>query len=271
MQQFLKDLQAVLGNKSAHVLVSFNGDKVTVITTVKRPKEVAEIPLKISGTIEEVSTNFFSIIGTVASDIVKLDDNTAQAKEELAKQKKETETKTAKEAKPTVVQKSIEEKKAEAEAEKAKKAAEKEQAKLDANKDWITAKTCFKLKQYGLAQTNAAKVLLKFPDNADVKGMITECKIGLTTITRADAEKEGHKQWSLPDVVTSISGAAGQGLKPNENFDNETQSDDFSDKEKIEIIKDEETFSDTPMAEQLDENLPDVEETVEPTDDDDTF
>lgn len=268
MQQFLKDLQAVLGNKSAHLLVSFNGDNVTVITTVKRPKEMAEIPLKISGTIEEVSTNFFSVIGTVASDIVKLDDNTAQAKEELAKQKKEAEPKATA---PKAPVKSKEKIAAEAEAEKAKKAAEKEKAKLDANKDWITAKTCFKLKQYGLAQTNAAKVLLKFPDNANVKGMITECKIGLTTITRADAEKEGHKQWSLPDVVTSVAGAAGQGLKPNENFDNETQSDDFSDKEKIEIIKDEETFSDTPMAEQLDENLPDVEETVEPTDDDDTF
>lgn len=264
MQQFLKDLQAVLGNKSAHLLVSFNGDNVTVITTVKRPKEVAEIPLKISGTIEEVSSNFFSVIGTVASDIVKLDDNTAQAKEELAKQKKETETKTAKEAKPAVVQKSIEEKKAQQEAEKAKKAAEKEQAKLDANKDWTTAKTCFKLKQYGFAQTNAQKVLLKFPDNADVKAMITECKIGLTIITRADAEKEGHKQWSLPDVVTSIAGAAGQGLKNNDDFDNQgpgkdepveetvANDDDFSEEEKVEIIK--------------------AEEAVEPpADDDDTF
>lgn len=263
MQQFLKDLQAVLGNKSAHLLVSFNGDNVTVITTVKRPKEVAEIPLKISGTIEEVSTNFFSVIGTVASDIVKLDDNTAQAKEELAKQKKDAEPKAA--AAPKAPVKSKEEIAAEKEAEKAAKAAEKEQAKLDANKDWTTAKTCFKLKQYGLAQTNAAKVLLKFPDNANVKGMITECKIGLTTITRADAEKEGHKQWSLPDVVTSIAGAAGQGLKPNENFDNEVKGeepiegtvtggddDDFSEEEKVEIIK--------------------AEETVEPpADDDDTF
>lgn len=265
MQQFLKDLQAVLGEKSAHLLVSFNGDNVTVITTVKRPKEVAEIPLKISGTIEEVSNNYFSVIGKVTSDIIALDDNTAQAKEELAKQKKDAEPKAP--AAPKAPVKSKEDIAAEKEAEKAAKAAEKEQAKLDANKDWTTAKTCFKLKQYGLAQTNAAKVLLKFPDNANVKGMITECKIGLTTITRADAEKEGHKQWSLPDVVTSIAGAAGQGLKNNMDFDNEGKGEepiegtvtggdddeDFSEEEKVEIIK--------------------AEEVVEPVvpEDDDTF
>ncbi len=263
MKQFLEQLRALLGEKNGiNFLVKFKGDQVTLITTIVREGK-PDVPLKTEGTIDEIDQNYFAVLEKPAQIINGLKTNVdvvvdSLKKEQEADEKKaktdaesaERKAKAAKEAGMTKEQKEAEKVK-----EIEKKQMEKVIAKAESSKDWMAATTNFKNGYWGMALTAAMKIAEKFPTFQKAKNMVATCQVKTHLKTPADVYINGVEEYKNDVPVV---------LPPNNDFDKESPIVAHADKIAAEEAEEVEEATDTPLAEELDENLSDVEEAVEP-------
>ena len=249
MKEFLEQLKMMIGTTSpVNLLIKFTDTGVSIITTVVRDGKV-DVPIKIEGPINEVEAAYFSILEKPVALMTKLSSNAdeavktleAEAEEAGEKKQKEATAKAAKEKAKVDAGKSVAEKEAEKiKAEKEKKAA-KEFEKLEKDKGWADAKREFKLQHWRISRQIADKVLVKFPDNNLVIGLIETCCVRLGIRKPEEAFVDGIVEFELPEpakVITYSAAPHSQGLSNNTEFDKESpivaHADKIAEEERIE-------------------------------------